>query len=213
LSMPMSKMRDTKYSYADYLQWDDEQRWELIDGIPYNMSPAPTFTHQRVSVSISSFFYHYLTGKSCEVLTAPFDVRLSEQEQNQETWNVVQPDISIICDPHKMDERGCKGAPDLVVEILSLGTAVKRDRGDKFRLYEKYGVREYWIVDPIYETIEVYLWQENRFAEQQVYAKGDVIQVSIFADCQMNLHDVFHRTFPVDDEREERIATRTPPGI
>jgi Uma2 family endonuclease len=213
LSMPMSKVRDMKYSYADYLQWDDEQRWELIDGIPYNMSPAPTFTHQRVSVSISSFFYHYLTGKSCEVLTAPFDVRLSEQEQNQETWNVVQPDISIICDPHKMDERGCKGAPDLVVEILSLGTAVKRDRGDKFRLYEKYGVREYWIVDPIYETIEVYLWQENRFAEQQVYAKGDVIQVSIFADCQMNLHDVFHRTFPVDDEREERIATRTPPGI
>jgi Uma2 family endonuclease len=209
----MSKVRDMKYSYADYLQWDDEQRWELIDGIPYNMSPAPTFTHQRVSVSISSFFYHYLTGKSCEVLTAPFDVRLSEQEQNQETWNVVQPDISIICDPHKMDERGCKGAPDLVVEILSLGTAVKRDRGDKFRLYEKYGVREYWIVDPIYETIEVYLWQENRFAEQQVYAKGDVIQVSIFADCQMNLHDVFHRTFPVDDEREERIATRTPPGI
>jgi Uma2 family endonuclease len=191
LSMPMSKMRDTKYSYADYLQWDDEQRWELIDGIPYNMSPAPSNTHQRVSISISSLFYNYLTDKPCEVRSAPFDVRLSEQDQM--TANVVQPDISIICDSHKMDEHGCKGAPDLIVEILSPRTA-QRDRRDKFRLYEKYGVREYWIVDPLHETIEVYLLQGNRFAEQQVYAKGDVIEVSIFADCQMNLNDIFHLT-------------------
>jgi Uma2 family endonuclease len=186
----MSKMSDTKYSYTDYLQWSDEQRWELIDGIPYNMSPAPSNTHQRVSISISSLFYNYLTDKPCEVRSAPFDVRLSEQDQDERIAHVVQPDISIICDSHKMDERGCKGVPDLIVEILSLGTA-QRDRGDKFRLYEKYGVREYWIVDPIYETIEVYLLQGNRFAERQVYAKGDVIKVSIFEDCQMNLHDVF----------------------
>jgi Uma2 family endonuclease len=212
LSIPMSKMSDTKYSYADYLQWDDEQRWELIDGIPYNMSPAPTFTHQKVSISISSFFYHYLTGKPCEVLTAPFDVRLSEQDKDEGITHVVQPDISIICDSHKIDEHGCKGTPDLIVEILSPRTA-KRDRRDKFRLYEKYGVREYWIVDPLHETIEVYLLQGNRFAEKQVYAEGDVMEVSIFADCQMNLNDVFHRTFPVDDEIEEQIFTRSPSGI
>jgi Uma2 family endonuclease len=191
----MSKMADTKYSYADYLQWNDEQRWELIDGIPYNMSPAPSNTHQRVSISISSLFYNYLIDKPCEVRSAPFDVRLSEQDQT--TANVVQPDISIICDAHKMDEHGCKGAPDLIVEILSPRTAL-RDRRDKFRLYEQYGVREYWIVDPLHETIEVYLHQENRFGKQQVYAKGDVIQVSIFADCQMNLDDIFHRTFPTE---------------
>jgi Uma2 family endonuclease len=187
-----------QYSYADYLQWDDDQRWELIDGIPYNMSPAPSDTHQRVSGNIFALFHHYLLDKACEVRSAPFDVRLSEKDQNQAISNIVQPDISIICDSHKMDERGCKGAPDLIVEILSLGTAVKRDRRDKFRLYEKYGVREYWIVDPIHEAIEVYLLQENRFGEQQVYAKGDVIEVSIFEDYKVDLHDVFYRTFTTE---------------
>jgi Uma2 family endonuclease len=193
LSIPKTKT-DTKYSYADYLQWDDEQRWELIDGIPYNMSPAPSNTHQRVSGNIFRLLANYLVDKPCEVRSAPFDIRFSEKEQDQETFHVVQPDISIICDPHKMDERGGKGAPDLVVEILSPGTAAKRDKKDKFRLYEKHGVREYWIVDPHNETIEVYLLQENRFAEQQLYVKGDMIQVSIFEDFQVDLHDVFHRT-------------------
>jgi Uma2 family endonuclease len=182
---------DTKYSYADYLQWGDDQRWELIGGVPYNMSPASTFTHQRVSSNIHRLFANYLVDKTCEVLTAPFDVCLSENEKHQEIRDVVQPDISIICDFHKIDERGCKGAPDLIVEILSPGTA-KRDRWDKFHLYEKYGVREYWIVDPIHETIEVYLLQENRFGEQKVYTRGDVIKISIFEDCQVDLNDAFH---------------------
>jgi Uma2 family endonuclease len=195
--MPQMK-RDTKYSYADYLQWDDEQRWELIDGVPYNMSPAPTFAHQKVSGNILAAFHHYLLDKSCEVLAAPFDVRLSGEEQDQETFHVVQPDIVVICDRHKIDQRGCKGAPDLVVEILSPGTAVKRDRRDKFRLYEKYGVREYWIVDPLHETIEVYLLQESGFGEQQLYIKGDVMEVSIFEDCQISLDDVFHSTFTTE---------------
>jgi Uma2 family endonuclease len=197
--MPEMK-RDIKYSYADYLQWDDEQRWELIDGVPYNMSPAPTFTHQKVSGNIFAAFHHYLLDKACEVLAAPFDVRLSEEEQDgdQEAFHVIQPDIVVICDRHKIDRRGCKGAPDLVVEILSPGTAVKRDRRDKFRLYEKYGVREYWIVDPLHETIEVYLLQENGFGEQQLYIKGDVMEVSIFEDCQIRLDDVFHSTFTTE---------------
>jgi Uma2 family endonuclease len=188
---------DTKYSYTDYQQW--EGRWELIEGIPYNMSPALSNTYQRVSGNVFALFHRYLLDKPCEVRSAPFDVCLSEQDHDHDdpgTWNVVQPDISVICDQHKMDERGCKGAPDLVVEILSPGT-VKRDRWDKFLLYEKYGVREYWIVDPIHEAIEVYLLQEKqRFGTQQVYTKGDVMEVSIFKDCSVDLHDVFHRTFP-----------------
>jgi Uma2 family endonuclease len=181
----------TKYSYADYLQWDDGQRWELIDGIPYHMFPTPSPVHQEVLGNISILFHNYLSDKSCKVYMAPFDVRLSEKEQDQGTFDVIQPDISIICDRHKVDERGCKGAPDLIVEILSPGTQVKRDRKDKFCLYEQHQVREYWIVDPRNEVIEVYLLQENGFGEQQLYTKGDMIQVSIFADCQVDLHHVF----------------------
>jgi Uma2 family endonuclease len=197
LSIPKRKT-DTKYSYADYLQWDDEHRWELIDGVPYNMSPAPSLIHQEVSGNIFALFHHYLIDKTCGVYAAPFDVRLSEQEKDEETLNVVQPDIVIICDSHKVDRRGCKGAPDLIVEILSPGTAVKRDKKDKFRLYEKHGVHEYWIVDPHHETIEVYLLQENRFGEQQLYVKGDALKVGIFEDFQVDLQDVFHRTFEIE---------------
>jgi Uma2 family endonuclease len=197
--MPMIKA-GTKYSYADYLQWDDDQRWELIDGIPYNMIAAPSRIHQRISGNISTLFHNYLIDKNCEVYAAPFDVRLPEKEQDQAEaiFHVVQPDIVIICDEKKVDKQGCKEAPELVVEILSPGTAAKRDRMDKFRLYEQHGVREYWIVDPHNETIEVYLLQENRFAEQQAYTKEDMIAVSIFADCQIDLQHVFHYTFAVE---------------
>jgi Uma2 family endonuclease len=197
LNMPQVKA-DVKYSYADYLQWDGNQRWELIDGIPYNMSPAPSSTHQEVSGNISRLFGNYLFNKPCGVYSAPFDVRLSEKEEDQEIFHVVQPDIVIICDPHKIDKRGAKGAPDLIVEVLSPGTAVKRDRMDKFYLYEKYGVREYWIVDPLHETIEVYLLQENRFEKQQLFTKGDVIEVSLFEDLTVDLHDVFHHAFVIE---------------
>jgi Uma2 family endonuclease len=196
LNMPKIKS-DTKYSYADYLQWDDNQKWELIDGVPYNMSPAPNDIHQEVSTNILRLFSNYLVDKKCVVYAAPFDVRLSKKEKDQEIFDVVQPDISIICDRRKLpDGRGCKGAPDLIVEILSPGgTAFKRDRRSKFRLYEQHRVREYWIVDPVHEAIEVYLLRENSFGEQQLYTKGDVIQVSLFEDLQVDLNEVFHLTF------------------
>jgi Uma2 family endonuclease len=197
LNMPQVKT-DVKYSYADYLQWDGNQRWELVDGIPYNMSPAPSSIHQEVSGNIFRLFGNYLFNKPCGVYSAPFDVRLSEKEEDQEIFHVVQPDIVIICDPHKIDKRGAKGAPDLIVEVLSPGTAVKRDRMDKFYLYEKYGVREYWIVDPLHETIEVYLLQENHFGKQQLFTKGDVIEVSIFENLTVDLHDVFHHAFVIE---------------
>jgi Uma2 family endonuclease len=195
LGIPTIKT-DTKYSYADYLQWEGDQRWELIDGVPYNMSPAPSPIHQEVSISISSFFYHYLFNKNCRVYVAPFDVRLSETaEEDQEIYNVVQPDISIICDPQKIDKRGCKGAPDLVIEILSPGTGVKRDKINKFHLYEKYRVREYWIVNPDYQTVEVYILQQDHFGREQLYTKDDVVEVSIFEDCRLDLSHVFRDTF------------------
>ena len=115
-------------------------RWELIDGAAYAMSPAPKTNHQRLSFFIALEIGKYLEGRSCEAFSAPFDVRLADD-------TVVQPDLSVICDKSKIDEKGCSGAPDLVVEILSDSTAYK-DETEKRLLYERVGVREYWIINP-----------------------------------------------------------------
>jgi Uma2 family endonuclease len=182
---------DTKYSYRDYLKWNDDQRWELIDGIPYNMTPAPSEKHQRISRELTAEFAMYLRGKSCEVYDAPFDVRLSESEKDEETYHVVQPDIVVICDRAKIDTKGCKGAPDLIVEILSPGQAAKKDKETKFRLYQKFGVKEYWIVDPFLENIDVYKLDNGSYGERQIYTKEDRISVGIFEDFAIDLQVVF----------------------
>ncbi|RKX73785.1 MAG: hypothetical protein DRP87_18245, partial [Spirochaetes bacterium] len=137
------------YTYADYLSWPDDERWELIDGVAYNMSPAPGRQHQEISITISGEIYDFLKDKPCHVYAAPFDVRLPENpdEQDKEITTVVQPDVSVFCDESKLDERGATGAPDIAVEILSPYTSVK-DQREKLALYERFGVREYWIVDP-----------------------------------------------------------------
>ncbi|MBH8604890.1 Uma2 family endonuclease [Thermoactinomyces sp. CICC 10522] len=182
---------NTRYSYRDYLSWDPDERCELIDGLPYNMTPAPSSKHQEILGNIFVLFYQYLSGKRCKVYLAPFEVRLSEKEEDEHTFNVVQPDLSIICDPRKIDERGCKGSPDLIVEVLSPGIAAKRDKTDKFELYQKYKIKEYWIVDPFNENVEVFLLENNRFANRQVYVKGDVFTVSIFSDLLIDLNRIF----------------------
>ncbi|MBA4493767.1 Uma2 family endonuclease [Paenactinomyces guangxiensis] len=182
---------NTKYSYDDYLKWNDDQRWELISGIPYNMAPAPSSRHQEILGNIFGLFFNYLKGKTCKAYLAPFEVRLSENDSDRETFNVVQPDLSIICDRKKIDERGCKGPPDLIVEVLSPGLSAKRDKIYKYDLYENYKVKEYWIVDPYNENIEVYILGVDQFDERQVYARGDQFKVSIFKDLEVNLDDVF----------------------
>lgn len=181
----------TKYSYADYLKWNDDERWELIDGIPYNMAPAPSSKHQEILGNIFGIFYNYLNGKPCRAYLAPFEVRLSEHNHDHETFHVVQPDLSIVCDRKKIDERGCKGAPDLIVEVLSPGISAKRDKIYKFDLYEKFKVKEYWIVDPHNENIEVYTLQDDQFGEREVYARGDLFNVSIFDDCEIDVNNIF----------------------
>ncbi|MDI3327863.1 MAG: Uma2 family endonuclease [Alicyclobacillaceae bacterium] len=183
---------DLRYSYRDYLTWDDGQRWELIEGVPYNMTQAPSPRHQEILGNIFGLFFNYLDRKDCKAYLAPFDVRLSESDREQDILNVVQPDLSIVCDPGKIDHRGCKGAPDLVVEILSPETA-KRDKGQKFYLYQAYGVREYWIVDSHHEIIEVYVWKDGRFQDRQVYEKGDRLPVGIFEDFALDVAAVFRR--------------------
>src|SRR5260221_2999835 len=130
------------YTYADYLKWKFEERLELFRGKIYKLS-APATRHQEISMSLSSYFFNYLKGKKCKAFHAPFDVRLpvKNRKKDDEVNTVVQPDICVICDETKLDERGCCGAPDLVAEILSPGNSKKEVRL-KYELYEEAGVRE-----------------------------------------------------------------------
>jgi Uma2 family endonuclease len=139
---------DRRFSYGDYRSWEDGERWELIEGQAWSMSPAPRTDHQALSLWLASAIHAFLKGKPCRVFAAPFDVLLpTGDEADDDVDSVVQPDIAVFCDRSKLREAGARGAPDFVVEILSPSTA-KKDLSEKFRLYETRGVREYWIVDP-----------------------------------------------------------------
>jgi Uma2 family endonuclease len=180
------------YTYGDYAKWPDEERWELIDGVPYNMSPAPSRTHQRILGDLHRQIANYLIGKTCEVYIAPFDVRLPKgNEKDEQIDTVVQPDLVVVCDREKLDERGCKGAPDLVIEVLSPYTAGK-DMKIKLALYERVGVREYWIVDPVNKTVQVYQLEiEGRYGRPGIYTDIDHIKVGLFPDLEIELSSVF----------------------
>ena len=188
MNFPMRN--DKKYTYVDYLAWSDNERWELIQGIAYNMTPAPSRKHQEVLNAINNAFYNYLKGKPCSVYISPFDVRLSDSENDHECENVVQPDITVICDMSKLDDKGCKGTPDLIVEVLSPGTA-KIDLFYKLNLYEKFKVNEYWIVDPINQYISVYILDVNeRYGKPHSYSREDILKVGIL-DLEIDLREVF----------------------
>ncbi|MFV0401265.1 MAG: Uma2 family endonuclease [Oscillospiraceae bacterium] len=183
--MPL-RQEDQTYTYADYSTWDDSERWELIEGLPYAMSPAPAPKHQEISFALSLQLGNFLKGKPCKLYPAPFDVRLNADREDD---TVVQPDLSVICDSAKIDDKGCKGAPDFVVEILSPSTA-RRDRMVKFQLYLQAGVREYWIVDPDTQTVQVCILCEG-FYRAAMYGDTDKISVSTLPGCEIDLQDVF----------------------
>ena len=151
-----------RYTYADYLTWLDDKRRELINGFVHLMTPAPRRRHQGISFIIGGYFFNYLKNKNCKAYTAPFDVRFPKKGEtaDEKIYTVVQPDISVICDQNKLDDRGCIGAPDLIIEILSPSTA-KKDMNDKFDLYQESGVKEYWIVNPNDENINVFFLDKN----------------------------------------------------
>jgi Uma2 family endonuclease len=147
------------YTYADYMTWRWDQMVELIDGKIYKMSPAPTSTHQKISGELFRQVANFLQGNKCQLFSAPFDVRLPvsiRQKKDKDIITVVQPDLCVICDPAKIDERGCLGAPDWIIEILSRYTSTK-DLREKFRVYEEAGVKEYWVVHPAEQTVLVYV--------------------------------------------------------
>ena len=183
---------DEKFTYTDYQTWPDDERWELIEGEAWDMSPAPNTGHQSISMILSGEFYNYLKDKPCNVFAAPFDVRLQEEEDSSEDEiiTVVQPDIAVICDKDKIDKKGCLGAPDIVIEILSPSTAFK-DETNKLKLYEKHGVKEYWIVNPEANYIIIYHLKGNRFTKPEYYRDNDIIESSVLKDLKINLADIF----------------------
>ena len=153
-----------QYTYADYLTWQFSERVELIKGWLYKMSPAPRRVHQEIEGNLYFELRKFITHKVCKIYQSPFDIRLikNKGQKNQEIKTVVQPDISVICDLDKLDDVGCLGAPDLIIEILSDSTA-KKDYNEKFNLYEENGVKEYWIANPASHTIEIFSLMNDKY--------------------------------------------------
>lgn len=182
-----------QYTYADYLTWQFSDRVELIKGWIKKMSPAPSRIHQRISGNIFAEIHNYLRKKSCSVYDAPFDVRLINTKKSTDDriiYTVVQPDICIICDPNKLDDRGCVGAPDLVIEIVSKGNT-KHEMETKFELYEEAGVLEYWLVGMGDETTTVFDLKDGKYQFRKIYSNDDKVPLRIFEDFSIDMNEVF----------------------
>ena len=183
-----------KYTYADYLTWLDDKRRELYNGFIRMMTPAPAMRHQGVLSELHLEFGNFLRKKKdCKIFPAPFDVRLPVKgKKNEEIFTVVQPDLTIVCDPDKLDSKGCIGAPDMVVEISSPSTA-KKDVEEKFLIYQEAGVKEYWIVHPHEHTVMVFLLDKSgKYQLKKMYAGDSKVEVNIFkGELIVDLLEVF----------------------
>ena len=181
-----------RYTYADYLQWQFEERLELFKGKIFKLS-APNTKHQEISIRLSNRIFTFLEKNPCKVFSAPFDVRLPvrNRKKDSEITTVVQPDICVICDQNKLDEKGCIGAPDLVIEILSPGNTEKEVKL-KFELYEEAGVKEYWVVYPGEENVAVFILNENgKYDGAKIYAGNDLIKSIAVNGLTIKLKDIF----------------------
>ncbi len=184
--MSSHALKHGRYTYRDYCAWPDDERWELIDGQAYNMSPAPARRHQDVVVELSRQIANFLRDHSCRVYTAPFDVRLPRAaEADDEVDTVVQPDISVVCDPQKLDDAGCRGAPDWIIEVLSPATAAK-DQIRKRVLYQRHRVKEYWLVHPIDRILTIYRLEQDEYGKPDIQATEDATPVATLQGLQID---------------------------
>jgi len=183
-----------RYTFADYLTWIDDKRRELIDGFVKLMSPAPNSLHQITEINLASEIQQFLKKKQCKVFVAPFDVRLPKngETDGDKIYTVVQPDICIVCDISKIDKRGCLGVPDLIIEIVSPSN-LRHDIETKFQLYQKHGVREYWVVFPKEKIINVFIInQQGKYELVGMFAEDAIVPVNIFnGELQIDLKDIF----------------------
>ena len=179
------------YTFADCLIWGENERIEIINGEAVMMAP-PTRIHQEILMELSRQLANFLEGKKCKVYPAPFAVRLFEKDGDtpEDVDTMVEPDISVVCDHDKLDKHGCKGAPDLVVEVLSPSTQ-RHDRLVKLDLYQRAGVREYWIVDPDSSTVQVFMLKDGYLHPHEVYSEKDIAKVNVLDGCFIELSKVF----------------------
>lgn len=182
-----------QYSYADYLTWQFKERVELIKGWISKMSPAPSTGHQTIAWDFTYYFANYFRKSDCKPFFAPFDVRLLDSKKSksdQQVFTVVQPDICVICDEKKLDERGCLGAPDLIIEIVSPGNS-KREMKTKYELYEENGVKEYWIANPLEKNIMLYVLKAKKYHLKKIYFDDDTIESVLFKGLVIDLKEIF----------------------
>lgn len=179
------------YNYRDYLGWPPPERWEIIGGEAYAMTPGPDVDHQRILRDLGTQINVFLQGKACELFLAPFDLLIpAENEADEEVNTVLQPDAFVVCDPAKISRRGCRGAPDWVIEILSPSTA-GRDQIIKRRVYEKAGVKEYWICSPLERLVFVYHLQNGKLNLSEIYDETAKIAVSTLPGLAIDCSRVF----------------------
>jgi len=180
-----------EYTYADYMKFEVDEMVELIRGKIFSVSPAPKSYHQEIGGNLHLIIGNFLKGKKCKIYFAPFDVVLPiEHKTKDKSTTVVQPDICIICDLSKIDEAGCFGAPDFIVEILSKSTS-KKDMNDKFDVYQEAGVKEYWIIFPLEEIINCYVLEDGKYIMNRAYTKEDTASLHIFPDLIFDVDEVF----------------------
>ena len=181
------------YSYADYLTWEFEEMVELIQGKVFkSAAAAPRRIHQKISGNVFFRLYKFLENNSCDVFSAPFDVRLPVKSiKNEDIFTVVQPDICVICDKNKLDDLGCIGAPDLIVEILSPGNN-KKELKNKYEVYEESGVKEYWIIQPYELTLLIYTLTERKYVPSKLFTLGDIIESKCISGFILDLDEIFN---------------------
>jgi Uma2 family endonuclease len=179
-----------KYTYKEYSVLGEANmgdRYELIDGVVYLMSPSASQVHQEISFEIAWQLGNFLRGKPCKAFTAPFDVCINAEGDDDRT--TVQPDIIVVCDKSKLDGKRCNGAPDLIIEILSPSNR-KHDLYTKFKAYMQAGVREYWIVDPDERIVTVNILVKGEYMAQ-VYDEKSIVPTHVLEGCTIDLNDVF----------------------
>jgi len=178
------------YTYADYLTWDFEEIVELIKGKVFKKAAAPNRRHQEVSMNLSRILGNFLVGQKCKVYAAPFDVRFSRNPEDRKVDSVVQPDISVICDSSKLDYKGCFGAPDLIIEILSPGNS-RLELHNKYELYEEFGVREYWIIYPMENSMLIYTLIDGKYQPSRLFTSGQKVRSTVLPGLELDLQEVF----------------------
>lgn len=174
-----------KFTYVDYLSWPEEERWEIINGQAYAMTPAPSIRHQKIVGKFYVKLENNLSGKQCIPFVAPTDVVLDD-------FNVVQPDILVVCDPAKITEANIQGSPDLIIEVISPSTTLK-DRREKRVLYEHFRVREYVLVYPEDGIIERYYLSDRKFFGPDLLNWDEILHLHIFSDLAINLWEIFEK--------------------